>query len=112
MTVGLFPLLVRGSANADLLERGIDNHHRLPNPAGSPAGKGRCYQAANMKRVVRSGPPLFRHAALERAEVLLIDVTAKLVSLLFVAFSWSRISLRSLCASSWPRSLAHSRSEP
>lgn len=56
--------------------------------------------------------PCRYYAALERAEVLLIDVTAKLVSLLLVAFSWSRISLKSLCASSCPRSLAHSRSEP
>lgn len=46
------------------------------------------------------------------AEVLLIEVTARFVSLLFVAFSSSRISLRSLCASSWPRSFAHSRNDP
>ena len=44
--------------------------------------------------------------------VLLIDVTVRFVSLLLVAFSWSRISLSNLCASSCPRSFAHSRSEP
>lgn len=52
------------------------------------------------------------YATFLTAVVLLIAVTARFVSLLLVAFSWSRISLRSLCASSWPRSLAHSRSEP
>lgn len=52
------------------------------------------------------------YAAFLAEVVLLIAVTARLVSLLLVAFSWSRISLRSLCASSWPRSFAHSRSEP
>lgn len=47
----------------------------------------------------RQIPPFCSYAAFARVEVLLIVVTAKLVSLLLVAFSWSRISLKSLCAS-------------
>ena len=43
---------------------------------------------------------------------LLIEVTAKFVSLLLAAFSWSRISLRRTWASSFPKTFAHSRREP
>lgn len=43
---------------------------------------------------------------------LLIVVTARLVSLLLAAFSWSRISLRRIWACSLPSTFAHSRSDP
>ena len=47
-----------------------------------------------------------------RYAALLITETARLVSLLLAAFSSSRMLESSSCASSWPSTLAHSRSEP
>jgi methylglutaconyl-CoA hydratase len=52
------------------------------------------------------------HRLLAGQRAAFTAVTARFVSLLLAAFSWSRISLRSVWASSWPRIFAHSRRDP